>query len=72
MPCFCTTPEEDLDVVQKKIREHMKIIVHKIKKTRSRGYDPEMLLTDTHKLMDHLFFGKCDENWFPIDDEKLK
>jgi hypothetical protein len=67
MPCFCTTPEEDLEDAQKAIKELMRKIVHEMNCTRARGYDPAILLNDTHKLMDHMFYGKCDENWMPTD-----
>lgn len=66
MPCFCTTPEEDLEEAEKKIKKMMRELVHEIKLVRARGYDPEVLLRDTHKLMDHMFFGKCDGNWYPV------
>lgn len=61
MPCFCTEPEEDLEDSQKEIRRLMKLIVEQLKSVRIRGYDPEILLVDTHKLMDDLFFGHCKE-----------
>jgi hypothetical protein len=61
MPCFCTEPEEDMSDAQKEIRRLMKLMVDQIKSVRIRGYDPEVLLFDTHKLMDHIFFNKCDE-----------
>jgi len=67
MPCFCTTPEEDLEDAHKNIKKLMKEIIHQMKLLRARGLDPEAILVDTHKLMDHMFFGKCDANWYPID-----
>jgi|HubBroStandDraft_2_1064218.scaffolds.fasta_scaffold340169_2 hypothetical protein len=68
MPCFCTSPGEDLDDAQKKIKEHMRIIIHEIKCVSVRGFSEEELLKDVHKLMDHMFYGKCDGNWWPIID----
>lgn len=68
MSYFCTNLDEDLDDANKKIKEHMKIIVHEIKMVSYIGFNPESLLKDTHKLMDHMFFGKFDKNWFPIED----
>lgn len=67
MPCFCTTPEEDLEDAQKAIKKMMIEMIHEMKLVRARGFDPEVLLKDTHKLMDHMFYGKCDENWYPIE-----
>lgn len=67
MPCFCTSPEEDMSDTQKNIKEMMRKIIHEMKMVRARGYDPEVLLQDTHQLMDHMFYGKCDENWMPIE-----
>jgi hypothetical protein len=61
MPCFCTDPEEDLDDAKKEIRRLMKLMVQQIKSVRIRGYDPEVLLHDTHKLMNDIFFEKCSE-----------
>lgn len=63
MPCFCTEPEEDMDDCKKAIKEHMSIIIQEIKSVRIRGYDPEVLLLDTYKLMDHMFYGKCDQEF---------
>lgn len=68
MHYFRSTDEEYLDDAKKFIKESMRKIVHQMKITRQRGYDPEEILKDTHKLMDDLFYGKCDENWFPIKD----
>ncbi len=62
MPCFCTDPEEDMEDSQKEIRRLMKLIIEQVKSVRIRGYDPQVLLMDTHKLMNHLFFENCDEN----------
>lgn len=67
MPCFCTSPEEDLDDAKKQIKEHMRKIIHQMNLLTARGFDRELLLNDTHKLMDHMFFGKCDENWYPLE-----
>jgi hypothetical protein len=61
MPCFCTGPEEDLDQAKVEIKRHMKDIIEQINSVRIRGYDPEVVLMETHKLMDDLYFGKCQE-----------
>lgn len=68
MPCFCTTPEEDLEEYQADIKKLMREIVHKVKLVSTRGYSPEIILKDTHELMDHMFHGKCDANWYSIID----
>lgn len=61
MPCFCTEPEEDLDQEKIEIRRLMKLVIEHIKSVRIRGYDPEVILMETHKLMDDLYFGRCQE-----------
>lgn len=71
MPCFCTTPEEDLDDTRKNIREMMKKMIREMKSIRVRGFDPELILKESHELMDHLFYGRCDGNGYPIDDHLL-
>jgi hypothetical protein len=63
MPCFCDIDRETLDRGRKIIRAHIEAIVHTLKELHEAGdiRDHTSLLEQTHKLLDHLYTGKCDE-----------
>ena len=63
MPCFCDIDKETLDRGRSIIKAHVEAIVQTLKQLDKEGdiRDHTTLLEQTHKLLDHLYTGECDE-----------
>ena len=61
MPCYCDLSNQQLDEVRRKIKEHAKAIVDQIKWASNPTSRYPELLTDTLKLIEHMYTGECDE-----------
>lgn len=59
MPCTCYYDPDDQD--KKEFKNLCVALVNKIKELRKSGGPSGCEITNAHTLLDHLYFGRCDE-----------